>query len=442
MMRIRARLIASLIVFALAAAPGAGWALSLIRDAEIERTLDRMSTPLFQAAGIRPGSVAIHIVRSRALNAFVAAGNNMFLHTGLLEELETPEELMGVVAHEIGHIAGGHQIRRAINIRNAQGPALIAMLAGIAAGAAGGPEAGAAISLGARQALERSLLSYNRGEEAAADQAAMAYLKRAGVDPKGLLEVLERFRGQEVFTVGNIDPYALTHPLSTERVQLIERKVAETRGREFARDPEIAYWHARIRAKLQGFLGSPRRVLRDTEGEDDEIALYARTVALHRLPAPQEALASADRLIATRPGDPFYLELKGQILHESGKAREAVPYYRRAVEAAPGEPLLLAGLGRALLALEEPAADREALAALKEARRRDTGDSAALRDLAVAYSRAGDTGMATLATAERFALAGRKKDAVLHARRASKLLPQGSAGWLRAQDILVLDTED
>ncbi|GMG84446.1 M48 family metalloprotease [Paralimibaculum aggregatum] len=442
MRKLSARLAAMLIAGLVAALPAAAPALSLIRDAETERTLRQMAAPLVKAAGMRAGSVDLYIVRSSQLNAFVAGGANMFLHTGLIDELEEPGQLMGVMAHEIGHIAGGHQVRRAINIRNAQGPALIAMLAGIAAAAAGGPQAGAAISAGATQALERSFLSYNRGEEASADQAALAYLERAGIDPAGFLEVLERFRGQEVFTVGNIDPYALTHPLSTQRMQLIEQKAAEARGRSFREDPEIAYWYGRARAKLEGFLDSPRRVLNRYEERDDELALYAKTVALHRLPAPREAVESADRLIAMRPGDPFYLELKGQILHESGRAREAVPLYRAAVAAAPEEPLLKAGLGRALLALEEPAADAEALRVLKEARDRDRGDPAALRDLAVAYSRAGDTGMATLATAERFALSGRSKDAVLHARRASALLPNGSPGWLRAQDILVLDKRD
>jgi predicted Zn-dependent protease len=431
--------LAMALVLALAAQPAA--ALGLIRDAEIERTLGRMSEPVFRAAGMRPGSVAIYVVNSRELNAFVAGGRNLFLHTGLLIELETPEELLGVIAHEAGHLAGGHQARRAINIREAQGPALLALLLGVAAAAAGGGEAGAAASAGAQEALRRAMLAYNRGEEASADQAAVRYLERVGVDPSGLVKVLERFRGQEVFTVGNTDPYVLTHPLSTRRMQLLEEAVASVEG-PFPENPERAYWHERMRAKLSGFLEPPRRVLNRLEGaEADEPTLYARAVALHRLPAPGDALAAVDRLIALRPEDPFYLELKGQILHESGRAQQAVPYYRRAVSRAPEEPLVKAGLGRALLALETPEADREALEVLKDARARDRGDPAALRALATAYSRAGETGMATLATAERFALTGRTEDAVLHARRASKLLSEGSPGWLRAQDILVLEPE-
>ncbi|MEL6477434.1 MAG: M48 family metalloprotease [Pseudomonadota bacterium] len=416
-------------------------AQGLIRDAEIERTLRMISDPLIQAAGLNPASVDIHIVNDRSLNAFVAGGPNIFLNTGLMIELESPAELQGVIAHEIGHITGGHAARRAIKLRAAQGPALLGLLAGIAIGAAGGGAASAAVVSGTQGALFRDLLRHNRAEEASADQAALTYLDRAGVDPAGLQRVFQRFRGQEVFTVGNIDPYAVTHPLSSQRMQLIDRRVAQTDRSRLVEDKTVLYWHARTRAKLIGFLNNPERVLNQLEGKPEtEDILYAKTVALHRAPAPQEAISAADRLIAMRPSDPYYIELKGQILYESGQAAAAIPLYRKASELAPNTPLLQAGLGRALLSLNEPAADREALRVLQAARRNDLYDATALRSLATAYSRAGDNGMATLATAERHALVGRTEEAVFQARRAEKLLPEGSPGWLRAQDILSLDT--
>ena len=434
---------ASALVLATLALPGTAAALSLVRDAEIERTLNDMSSPIYQAAGLTPSSVEIYMVNDRALNAFVAGGRRMFLNTGLMMELETPEELLGVIAHETGHIAGGHEARRAINIRNARGPALIGLLAGIAAGAAGGGPAGAAIAMGSQGALERSLLSYNRAEEASADQAALSYLARAGIDPAGLQRVLERFRGQEVLALGNLDPYALTHPLSTERMSLIDRRVAESAGRAWPQDPQQDYWHRRMRAKLSGFLREPSLVLDRLEGQPEtEFTLYERAIALHRLPAPAEAVQAAERLIAMRPSDSFYHELKGQILLESAQAAAAVPSYREAVRLAPGEPLLKAGLGRALLQLGTPSADAEALAILEAARRDDPADGMALRDLATAYARAGQQGMASLATAERYALTGDRESAVSLARRATGTLPQGSPGWLRAQDILALDFDD
>ncbi len=197
-----------------------------------------------------------------------------------------------------------------------------------------------------------------------------------------------------------------------------------------------------MRAKLIGYLDSPERVLDRLEGETEtEEVLYTRAVALYRLPAMPEAVAATDRLIALRPDDPFYIELKGQILFETRHPDEAVPLYRQAVRLAPGEPLLEAGLGRALLALNRPESDAEALKVLQNARRRDLADTVALRALATAYSRAGDQGMAGLATAERYALTGNLEDAMLHARRAASALPEGSPGWLRAQDILSLKVE-
>ena len=442
MRQLMKNLLAGSIALALGLLPQLTAAAGLIRDAEIERTLKGMAGPIFQAAGYPPNGIDLYIINDRSLNAFVANGNNMFLHTGLLQTLETPEELLAVIAHETGHIAGGHQARRQINIRNARGPALLGVLVGIAAGVAGGGGAGTAVLAGSQSVIQRTLLRYNRGEEAAADQAALDYLARARVDPIGLLKLLGRFRGQEVFNLGNVDPFVQTHPLSAERMQLVKRRVAEAAEREFPADPERDYWHGRMRAKLIGFLDSPERVLDRLEGEaETEEVLYSKAVALYRLPAMSEAIAATDRLIALRPNDPFYIELKGQILFETGYADQAVPLYRQAVRLAPGEPLLEAGLGRALLSLNRPEADAEALEVLQNARRRDLGDAVALRALATAYSRAGDQGMAALATAERYALTGHIKDAMLHARRAAATLPEGSPGWLRAQDILSLEIE-
>ncbi|MEM1343443.1 MAG: M48 family metalloprotease [Pseudomonadota bacterium] len=433
------RLLRLVLVMLLAVVPLQAGALSLVRDAEIERTVARLSHPVFKVAGLSPAAVTTYIINDRALQAAVVDGRTMLLFTGLLTTLETPEEVIGVIAHEVGHIAGGHLARRSVALRNARGPALLALLAGVLAGAAGGPEAGIALGSGAQGIIQRAFLRYNRGEEAAADQAALRYLERLDIDPRGLQAVLERFRGQEVLSAGNVDPYVLTHPLSSERLQLVERRVAETEGRQWRQDPELEYWFGRMQAKLSGFLDRPNRVLRNYEGDDSEAGLMARAVALHRLPSPSEAIATIDRLLAKRPNDPFYLELKGQILHENGRAEEAVPYYRRAVGLAPSEPLLKAGLGRTLLALDTAAADREALEVLKAARAADRGDVTAMRDLATAYARAGDTAMATLATAERFALLGRTEDAVFHAKRATAMLSEGSPGWLRARDIVALD---
>ncbi|MEL6999234.1 MAG: M48 family metalloprotease [Pseudomonadota bacterium] len=433
--------LAVLAVFAACIMSGAADARSLIRDAEIERTLKGMSAPIFQAAGLTPSTVDLYIINDRSLNAFVTGGRNILLHTGLLMDLDTPEEVLGVIAHETGHISGGHEARRAINFRNARGPALVGLLLGIAAGVAGGGDAGVALAAGSQGAIQRSLLKFNRAEEASADQAGISYLTRAGIDPIGLLRVIERFRGQEVLSIGNLDPYVLTHPLGTERMSLLERRVAERRDTAFPPNPDREYWFDRMQAKLKGFLRSPERVLeRLAELPETEMVLYEKAIALHRVPDPAGAVGAMDRLLALKPNDAFYIELKGQILLESGRATQALPYYRRAVSLALNEPLIKAGLGRNLLQLRTPGTDAEALDVLQDARSDDLADASVLRDLATAYERAGDTGMATLATAERYALVGNVKNAVSLARRAAGILPNGSPGWLRAQDILKLDT--
>ena len=269
----------AMLVPALADARG----LRLIRDAEIERTLRLMAAPLLQVAGLPQSTVNIYIIQDNSLNAFVAGGRNIFLNTGLLMEFESPEELLGVIAHEIGHLSGGHQARRAIDLRNAKGPALLGLLVGIAVGAAGGGEAGAAVAAGTQAAVIRQFLANTRAQEASADQAALTFLTRAGIDPSGLLRVIEVFRGQEVLSIGSVDPYILTHPLSTNRMTLIERRVREAAGRKWKKDELRDYWHSRMRAKLEGFLRNPTRTLDGLEDQPDtEMNLLRKAVAYHR----------------------------------------------------------------------------------------------------------------------------------------------------------------
>lgn len=417
-------------------------AAGLIRDAEIEATLAKLSAPIFQASGLASGGVDIYILNDNTLNAFVFGGRNMVFHTGLLKRLERPEELMAVMAHEAGHITGGHLVRRDLKIQSLQGPLILGMLLSAAAGvASGSAEVGAAGFLGTQSALQRSYLAYSRGEESAADQSAVSYLEKSGIDPEAMLEVLKIFRGQEVFQAGNVDPYAITHPLSQERIALIEDRAARTGQKGAGASPELAYWHERMRAKLSAFTDRPERTLsrlEETSDPQSEMNTLRRAVAMHLLPDPGGALNAVDNLIAMRPDDPYYYELKGQILFESGRAGDAVAPLRKAVALAPHSDLIRGALGRALLALGDPAQDAEALEALEKASRGMGAEPSVLRDLALAYARSGNEAMAALATAERFALVGQPEDAYRHARRASDMLPNGSPGWIRAEDILMV----
>lgn len=440
-MRALARTIMAAALGATLAADAAA-ARTFIRDAEIERTLKRMADPVFEAAGLAPDSVRLFIMLDPSLNAFVAGGRNMVLNTGLLQQLEQPETVIGVIAHETGHITGGHLARREMAVNALTGPAMLAtLIAGAAAVAAGSPQAGAAVALGGQNAIQRSLLAYSRAEEAAADQAAVTYMSRAEIDPTGMLGILRLFKGQEVFQSRRLDPYALSHPLSSERISLLESRIAASNAVGAALDPEIAYWHARMRAKLEGFTERPERVLARLDLSDDpdsEVNVYRRAVALHRMADAQGALAATDKLLKMRPDDPYYWELRGQILFESARPAEAVAPYRRAVALAPDEPLIAGYLGRALLASGQPGSEAEALAILQRAARDDPGEAGILRDLAQAYARAGDDGNAALYTAQRLALSGETAEAARMAQRAMDLLPRGSPGWLRAEDIATL----
>ncbi|RMF34913.1 MAG: tetratricopeptide repeat protein, partial [Alphaproteobacteria bacterium] len=414
-------------------------AQGLIRDAEIERTLRMLSKPVFRGAGVSPGSVKLYLIGDRSLNAFVAGGRNIFLYSGLISRLDKPEQLQAVLAHELGHINGGHLARRGIEARQATGALALGILLAIAAGVAGSPDASAAIASGTGSMLQRGFLAYTRGEEASADQAGLTYLERAGINPHGFVEVLEIFRGQEALAAGRIDPFARTHPMSADRILLAERRVAASPYRDRRTPARLAYWYGRMRAKLDGFLDRPERTLRTLKpGADDEFSLIRQAVALHRLPDPDGALRAVDRLLAKRPRDAYYHELKGQILFESGRVPEAIAAYRRAVRLAPGESLIRASLAEALLSLDRPKANAEALRLLKKATAADEGNARALRSLAVAWARAGNEGMAALATAERFALERRFHDMTIHARRAAQMLPRGSPGWLKAQDIILM----
>jgi predicted Zn-dependent protease len=410
----------------------------LIRDAEIERTLQSAARPLLQKAGLPVSSTNILIVNDRSMNAFVAGGNNIFINAGLVMRLKSVEMLQAVIAHEIGHITGGHVSQRAAARASANSATGIGIILGLITAAAGGAQAGAAVVFGSTDAVRKSVLSNTRSQEASADQSGARYMAAAGIDPAAAIEVLDLFRGQELLSVRNIDPYAQTHPLSSERISRLRGYVAAYRPKESAQAPDIDYWYARAAAKFRGFLDTPKSTLKRYPASDDsEPALLARAIAYHRLPDPAKASATIDRLIGMRPGDAFYHELKGQFLLESGKAAPAVTSYRKAADLAPDESLIHSGLGRALLATDTAANNKAALAILKKSYSRDSRDDITLYNLALAFARDGQAGMASVITAERYALASDFKQATIHAERAKQVLPQGTSGWLRADDIVI-----
>lgn len=412
-------------------------AQGLIRDAEIEYALAQLLAPIANAAGQGSGRVRVLLINDRSLNAFVVDGRTIFIHTGLMLKLKTAQQLQAVMAHELAHIANGHITRRIGNRRGANQGALAGLIAAIAVGAAGNVEAAAGLAAGTASASQRAFFAHTRAEESSADQSGARFMLQAGIDPRAMVEVLEIFRGQEALSVSSrIDPYVLTHPLSNDRLRAIRGFATAYKGVEVDNN-SADYWFARGQGKLSAFLNSSSYTLRRVKKSDkSDVALLRRAVAYHRRPDAKAALREINKLVAKRPNDPYVHELRGQILLESRNAKAAVSAYARAVSLAGGEPLIRAGYGRALLAVNTADSNRKALAALETARGRDPHDPRMLRDLAVAYARAGNNGLASVATAERYAIVGRLRDATVHAKRAVGLLPRGSRGWLRAQDIL------
>ena len=412
-------------------------AIIILRDPDIEHALKQLALPMINAAGLSPGQIKILVVQDGKLNAFVVDTQHVLIHSGLILKMQNAAELQAVIGHELAHIANGHITRRLTNQRVASSVAKFGLLMALAVGAgSGSADAAAGIAIGSASSAQRVFFGHTRAEESSADQSALRYMALKGIDPNAMADVLDYFRGQEVLSAARQDPYVRSHPLTRDRIRAVKGYAAAYAGR--AKDNPVAdYWFARAKGKLGAFLQAPSFTLRKVgKNDNSDIALLRRAVANHRIPRHQQAMAEINQLARLRPDDPFVHELRGQILLESRNYPAAVNAYGRAVNLAPKNPLILAGYGRALLALNTPDGFRKALRALQQARARDDRDPRMMRDLAVAYARNGNNGMASLATAERYALLGDLKNANVHAKRAVALLPRGSPGWNRAQDVL------
>ena len=418
-------------------APAEAQRRTIIRDAEIEDTIRLYSAPIFQAAGLSPSSITVFLVQDRSLNAFVTNGLQMFIHTGLLMQAEDPTEVIGVIAHETGHISGGHIVGRIAEIQNAQAKSLLTYLLGIGAAVASGrPEAGAAIISGGQDVTLKSLLSYTRGQEQAADQAAVRYLEATGQSAEGLLNFMEVLNGQDVLLSANQDPYLRTHPLTRERVTFLENAVAKSKTTGNKPSPELVERHDRMRAKLIGYLDAPRLVERAYPEEDQSLpARYARTISTYRQGDLGKAIGMIDELVMENPDDPYFHELKGQMLFEHGKLAEALPEYQRAIELSPNSPQIRLAYAQLQLETHDPALDKAALENLKVVLRYEPDNAFAWRLSAVAYGRLGDTGMFALSQAENALRRGRFDEAQQQAKRAQGILAEYSAPWLQAQDV-------
>jgi predicted Zn-dependent protease len=418
--------------------------LPVIRDAEIEQLLREYTAPVLRVAGLAQQNVHIVIINDRAFNAFVVDGKRIFVNVGALMDAKTPNEIIGVLAHETGHIAGGHLTRLREELAHAQTAAIVALLVGVGAALAGsrmgansgaGSIGGAALSA-PQSVIERTLLSYVRAQEEQADKAGVKFLTMTQQSPKGMYETFKRFADKIEFQTKFIDPYLQTHPMPKERMEALA-EIAKTSPYWDKKDaPELQARHDLMRAKLSGFLERPDTVARRYPASDTSVpARYARAISIYRYGDVHAALPQIDALIQSQPNNPYFHEVKGQALLESGHPAEAVPPLRRAAALAPDATLIRIMLGQALVATNDVKSADEAIPLLRTAVTREPEMADGYSQLAMAYGRKGDLAEADLAAAQAAFASGDYRTARDLATRAKTRFPTGSPGWVRADDI-------
>lgn len=417
--------------------PAMAQRISVLRDAETEAFFKRISEPLIRAAKLDPKNVDIVLVNSKSINAFVAGGQIVYLHTGLIDAAGTANEVQGVIAHELGHVEGGHVVRFNEGGKAAQGISIASLILAAAAIAAGAGEAGAGILSAGQRAAIGKFLAFNRAQEGVADASGARYLAEAGITGKGSINFFKRLQNRE-FRLGipQEDSYNRTHPLSGERVSVLQ----DTYMADPAwNNPLNAEWEEefkRIKAKLKGFIADPNQTLREYPETDDSVpGHYARAYAWHKSAYPKRALAEANALVERAPDDPYFLELQGQILLESGNPTDAIPPLRKSVRLTNNHPLIAGIFGHALIATEDPKHFGEAQRVLKAAVVKDNRNPFAWYQLGVVYAQQGDKARAALASAERYMMQRRPQLALSNAERAMAGLKEYTPDWLRAQDI-------
>jgi predicted Zn-dependent protease len=417
--------------------------LNLIRDAEIENTIRTFVVPIWRAAGLDPNAAEIMIVQDNSLNAFVAGGQRIFINTGLIMRTETPNQLIGVLAHESGHIAGGHLARMQEELRSLTTLQILeailgaGALAGSAASGGGAGRGGPTTGVGQPNAPGSllSFLRYTQTQESAADQAAITYLQRTGQSPKGTVEFLRILQKDERMQISRRDPYLTTHPLTPDRIAAFEAEAARSPYVNTPDSPKFLDLHHRMVAKLMGFIAPDVAIQRFSEADRSVPARYARAIAWYRKGALGSALLGIDGLIKEYPNDPYFHEVRGQMLYENGRAAEAVVSYRRAVQLLPSSAIIKIDYARTLLATNNPENDREAVRNLELASQQESGTFDLWRLMAEGYSKLNNHGMTSLARAEMAILRGQRGEAQAHADAAVRQLQPGTPSWQRAQDI-------
>lgn len=412
-------------------------AQSILRDAETEALFTDMVAPLVSASELDADEVEVVLINDSQINAFVAGGQRIFFYSGLIETADTANEVQGVMAHELGHITGGHAIRFDEGMQTATGITILSLILGAAAIAAGAGDAGMGIMAAGQQAAMGKFLAFSRVQERSADSAGARYLGAAGISGKGSINFFKKLQNYE-FRLGipQEDSYGRTHPLSGERISLLRDVYQKDPAWDKQPDPDLEARFQRVKAKLVGYTAEPAVTLRKYPESDQSIpARYARAYAWHKSAYPDRALYEANSLLKSAPDDPYFLELQGQILLESGKPDEALKSLRRAVQLTNNQPLIASLFGHALIATEDPQYLDEAEKVLKAAVNKDNRNPFAWYQLGVVYSQQGDIARAQLATAESSLLERNYAGAIRSSQIAMSGIKENTPDWIRAQDI-------
>lgn len=417
------------------------YAQSILRDAESEALLADMSRDLIKAANLQPNNVRIILIGDPSINAFVAGGQAVYIHSGLIDAASSANEVQGVIAHELGHVTGGHVPLGDRMAKGATGITILSLLLGAAAMAAGSADAGMGLMQMGQRAALGNFLAFSRAQEATTDAAGVRYLSGAGVSGRGMLDFFKKLQQQEYrwgLKRGGEQSYVMSHPMSGERIATLTADLQADPAWGKANDPALEERFRRMQAKLRGYVSDPKDTLKRYPETDTTVpARYARAYAYHKSGYPQQAAAEAAALVRAEPQNPYFLELEGQILLESGKPKEAIPPLREATERTNFQPLIATTFGHALLAVEDPALLPEAEKVLRQSVVRDQENPFAWYQLGMVYERKGDSARAALATAERTSMIGDMRIALPSAQAAMAGLPQGSPDWIRAQDIVM-----
>jgi predicted Zn-dependent protease len=431
-----------------AVTPAAAQGLPMIRDTEIENLLKDYSRPIFKAAGLSAQNINMLIVRHDSFNAFVVDGRSVYMNSGTLMQAKTPNEVIGVIAHETGHITGGHLAALRARIARDQTKALLFTILGIGlmvGGAASGGDtarevagAGSGVMLGGNEMLMRSILSERRSQESAADQAGLKYLDATRQSGKGMLETFERFAQQEYVSASYQDPFVRSHPVATDRLAQLRDRVNKSPYADARDSPQLQLRHDMMRAKISGYLDRPQVVFNRYPASDNSLpARYARAIARNCSGKCIDAPGEIDALMREKPDNPYFWELKANLLHWVGKDREALPLIRKALQLAGGdEPLMQVSLAQSLLTSDDPTMVDEAIKLLRRAIALDGTYSLTHHQLGKAFAKKGLMPQAELAAAQGHFVEGNVKQAQIFAKRALTKLPRGSPEWIRAEDII------